>query len=73
MTSASGRDVRDTWIDGRRVMADGVIPGVDELADAARAQAQFDRVIAQYPDRTLGHPPVSTIFEPSYERIGDNE
>ena len=73
MTSASGRDVRDTWIDGRRVMADGVIPGVDEVSDAARAQAQFDRVIAQYPDRTLGHPPVSTIFEPSYERIGDNE
>lgn len=71
MTSASGRDVRDVWIDGRRVMADGQIPGVDEQADAARAQAQFDRVIAQYPDRTVGHPPVAEIFTPSYERTSE--
>lgn len=69
MTGASGRDVRDVWIDGRRVMADRVIPGIDEAADAARAQAQFDRLIAQYPDRTVGHPPLSEIFTPSYERI----
>ena len=68
MTSSSGRDVRDVWIDGRRVMADGVIPGVDETAAATRAQAQFDGVIAKYPDRTAGHPPVEDIFTPSYER-----
>ena len=68
MTSASGRDVRDVWIDGRRVMADGVIPSVDAQADAARAQAQFDGLIAKYPDRTAGHPPVSQIFTPSFER-----
>ncbi|MDK3019070.1 chlorohydrolase family protein [Pseudodonghicola flavimaris] len=68
MTSASGRDVRDVWIDGRRVMTDGTIPGVDETADATRAQAQFDGLIARYPDRTVGHPPVAEIFTPSYER-----
>lgn len=68
MTSASGRDVRDVWIDGRQVMSDGVIPGVDDVADAARAQAQFDGLIAKYPDRTVGHPSVSRIFTPSYER-----
>ncbi len=68
MTSASGRDVRDVWIDGRQVMADGVIPGIDETTDAARAQAQFAGLIARYPDRTAGHPPVSDIFTPSYER-----
>lgn len=68
MTSASGRDVRDVWIDGRRVMTDGVIPGVDETADATRAQAQFDGLIAKYPDRTVGHPPVTDIFTPSYAR-----
>lgn len=68
MTSASGRDVRDVWIDGRRVMADGLIPDVDQTADAARAQAQFDGLIAKYPERTAGHPPVFKIFTPSYER-----
>jgi len=68
MTATSGRDVRDVWIDGRPVMRDGVIPDVDETADAARAQAQFDGLIARYPDRTAGHPPVGDIFRPSYDR-----
>jgi hypothetical protein len=30
---------------------------------------QFDRLIALYPDLTVGHPPLSEIFTPSYERI----
>ena len=68
MTSASGRDVRDVWIDGRRVMTDRKIPGCDEAADMARAQAQFDGLVAKYPDRTAGHPPVTEIFRPSYAR-----
>ena len=68
MTSTSGRDVRDVWIDGRQVMANGVIPGIDATKDATRAQVQFDGLIAKYPDRTAGHPPVSEIFTPSYER-----
>ncbi len=69
MTSCSGRDVRDVWIDGRRVMRDRQIPGVDEAADRRRAQAQFDGLIAKYPDRTVGHPPVAEIFRPSYRRL----
>ncbi|SFD79078.1 chlorohydrolase family protein [Roseivivax sediminis] len=68
MTGASGRDVRDVWIDGRRVMKDRRIPGIDPVEDIARAQAQFDRLIARYPDRTVGHPPLSEIFTPSYRR-----
>ncbi|OCX61591.1 N-ethylammeline chlorohydrolase [Thioclava sp. SK-1] len=68
MTACTGRDVRDVWIDGCQVMADGVIPGIDEAKDAASAQAQFDGLVTKYPDRTLGHPPVSDIFIPSYER-----
>lgn len=68
MTSCSGRDVRDVWIDGRRVMQDRQIPGIDEVADRARAQAQFDGLIAKYPDRTVGHPPLSEIFRHSYRR-----
>ena len=69
MTSCSGRDVRDVWIDGRHVMRDRQIPGIDEAADHARAQAQFDGLIAKYPDRTVGHPPLSEIFRQSYRRV----
>ncbi|KAA2311776.1 amidohydrolase family protein [Puniceibacterium sp. HSS470] len=68
MTSTNARDVRDVWIDGRRVMTDGVIPGIDAAADAARAQSQFDGLVAKYPERTANHPPVTEIFRPSYPR-----
>ena len=53
-------------IDGHWVMRDRIIPGIDEAADAARAQAQFERLIALYPQRTFGHPPVAAIFSSSY-------
>lgn len=66
LLAASGRDVRTVVIDGRFVMEDRVIPGVDEIADTARAQRQFDGLVARYPDRTFGHPPVDEIFRPSY-------
>ena len=69
MTATSGRDVRDVWIDGRRVMNDGAIPGFDPDAEFDRAQAQFDGLIAKYPERTLNHPPVEQIFDPSYRRL----
>jgi len=66
MASASGRDVRSVFVAGRPVMTDRVIPGFD-FADAhARAEAQFERLVARYPRRTWGHPPVGTIFPPSY-------
>jgi cytosine/adenosine deaminase-related metal-dependent hydrolase len=69
MTSCSGRDVRDVWIDGRRVMQDRQIPGVDEAADRIRGQSQFDGLIAKYPERTVAHPPLSEIFRQSYRRL----
>jgi cytosine/adenosine deaminase-related metal-dependent hydrolase len=72
LLSCSGRDVRHVVIDGRVVMADGLIPGVDWDALAAQAQAQFDRLIALYPRRTFGHLPVATIFPPSYPQRGQS-
>lgn len=66
LLNGSGRDVRWVVIDGRVILRDGIIPGVDAQADKARAQAQFDGLVAQYPDRTLNHPPVTEIFAPSY-------
>lgn len=69
LLTGHGRDFSTVVIDGRFAMRDRVIPGVDEAADNARAQAQFEGLMAQYPRRTLGHPPVSEIFSSSYPVI----
>jgi cytosine/adenosine deaminase-related metal-dependent hydrolase len=66
MLNGSGRDVRTVVIDGRFVMTEGVIPGVDDDAMRRQAQAQFDGMVVQYPDRTHMHPPVEEIFSASY-------
>ena len=66
MLSGHGRDFSNVVIDGRFVMENGTIPGVDEAADKIRAQAQFERCMALYPKRTHGHPPVGEIFSSSY-------
>ena len=72
LLTGHGRDFSTVIIDGRFVMEERIIPGVDEAADNARAQAQFEAVMGRYPERTLGHPPVSEIFSSSYpiERQG---
>lgn len=64
----SGREVTDVMIAGRFVMRGGVLPGIDMAALHEQAQAQFDRVVALYPDRTLDHPPVEEIFSSSYPK-----
>ena len=66
MLAARGTDVRSVIVAGRASMQDGHIPGVDWAEFAARAQSQFDGLMAQYPRRTLGHPPAEAIFSSSY-------
>lgn len=66
MLNGSGRDVRTVVIDGRILMQDGLIPGIDHDEMRRGAQARFDAMKAQYPDRTFGHPPLEEIFPPSY-------
>jgi cytosine/adenosine deaminase-related metal-dependent hydrolase len=63
---ATGRVTRAVFVDGRLSMRDGQVAGLDMAAARARAQAQFDGLVAQYPDRTWGHPPVAQIFPPAY-------
>ncbi|MFC4667467.1 amidohydrolase family protein [Seohaeicola nanhaiensis] len=63
---ASGRVTRATVVDGRLSMRDGQVAGIDLQAAQARAQAQFDGLVAKYPERTFGHPDVAEIFPPSY-------
>ncbi|MCX7565962.1 amidohydrolase family protein [Sulfitobacter sp. F26169L] len=66
LLNGAGRDVSDVMIAGQFVMRNCVIPDVDARDYQARAQMQFDRMVAQYPDRTLFHPPVDEIFPASY-------
>jgi len=69
LLNGSSNVVDTVMINGRFVMENRVIPGVDDREYRRRAQAQFDGLIAKYPLRTLGHPPVSEIFSSSYPRI----
>jgi cytosine/adenosine deaminase-related metal-dependent hydrolase len=69
MLSGTGRDFRTSIINGRVVMRDWQLPGIDLSTWHARAQAQFEGLIAKYPQRTLHHPPVEEIFTPSYPML----
>jgi cytosine/adenosine deaminase-related metal-dependent hydrolase len=69
MIGGSGCDVSTVIIDGRFVMTDGVISGFDAKATDNRAQEQFDRLVARYPERTWKHPPLERIFSSSYPRV----
>lgn len=66
MIGGSGRDARTVVINGRTVMCDRELAGLDFVATSLRAQSQFEGLMAKYPERTLGHPPLTSIFEPSY-------
>jgi cytosine/adenosine deaminase-related metal-dependent hydrolase len=68
MTGSSGRDVTTVFINGRLVMHQRKIADYAAKDDWLRAQAQYDGLIARYPERTHGHPPVSEIFSSSYPR-----
>ena len=74
LLTGHGRDFSTVIIDGRFVMENRIISGVDEAVDNARAQSQFERLMALYPERTHGHPPVSDIFASSYpiDRVADD-
>jgi cytosine/adenosine deaminase-related metal-dependent hydrolase len=64
--NGSGRDFRMVIVNGRTVLQDGQIPGVDYPRWHQRAQRQYDRLIASYPERAHLHPPLEEIFVPSF-------
>lgn len=66
IAGGTARTCLATFVDGRLSMRDGAVAGLDWAAARAQAQVQFDGLIAKYPDRTWGHPPVEQIFTPSY-------
>lgn len=69
MLSGTGRDFKTVIVNGRVVMRDRQLPGIDLDAYRDRAQRQFDALIEKYPLRTINHPPVSEIFQPSFRRL----
>src|SRR5262249_38131661 len=59
-------DFKAVIINGCIVMRDRQIPEVDLDAYRERAQTQFDRLKAKYPERTWRHLPLTEIFLPSF-------
>ena len=64
--AGSGRDVDTVVVNGRIVMQDRQLPGIDLAALRDRAQAQYEKLISTYPERSPGNPPVEKIFSPSF-------
>jgi cytosine/adenosine deaminase-related metal-dependent hydrolase len=66
IAGGSGRVTQATFVDGRLSMCQGRVAGIDLAAAQSRAQAQFDGLVAKYPERSWQHPPVADLFPPSY-------
>jgi cytosine/adenosine deaminase-related metal-dependent hydrolase len=64
--SGSGRNVRTVIVNGRIVVKDREIPGIDMAAMHERSQKQFQMLIESYPERTWNHPPVEEIVVPAF-------
>ncbi len=64
--NGSGRDFKTVIVNGRTVVEDHLIPGLDTAAYHERAQRQYEQLIASYPERSHLHPPVEEIFAPSF-------
>jgi ABC-type uncharacterized transport system ATPase component len=66
VAGGSGKVTLATFVDGRVSMLARQVAGIDMHKARAKAQAQYDGMIAKYPERSWGHPSVSEIFPPSY-------
>lgn len=71
VTGGSGKVTQAVFVDGRLSMRFGEVAGINMQAARRRAQRQFDGLIAKYPERSWGSPPVSKIFPPSYPIEGE--
>ncbi|WP_216333519.1 amidohydrolase family protein [Rhizobium sp. X9] len=66
VTGGSGKITRAVFVDGRLSMRERQVANIDMARARIQAQAQFDGLIAKYPERSWANPPVSEIFPPSY-------
>jgi cytosine/adenosine deaminase-related metal-dependent hydrolase len=64
--SGSRRDARMVVVDGRIVVENGAIPGVDLAEWEARARRQYEIVMASAVARSVGHPAVEELYAPTF-------
>ena len=69
LIAGRGTDARTVIVDGRASVQEGMVPGVVWSEWAARAKAQFERLLALYPHRTWGHPALGDIFSAAYPTV----
>jgi cytosine/adenosine deaminase-related metal-dependent hydrolase len=64
--SGSGRDFKTVIVNGRVVVRDRQIDGVDFDVMRVQAQRQYAKVIESAPERSFEHPPIEEIYRPSF-------
>ncbi|MFB7448200.1 chlorohydrolase family protein [Streptomyces sp. NPDC056194] len=66
LMNTSGADVDTVVVNGRTVLRNGVIPGIDEEAWRARAQGLFTRMKTAYADRDYRRRTTKDLFPASF-------
>ena len=69
LMNANGGQVKTVIVDGRTVVEDGQIPGVDVEAMRRRAQAYFETYKAAYSERDYLRRPTDELFPPSFRTV----
>lgn len=62
----NGRNIRDVIVDGRTIVKEGQIPGLDVADMRRQAQAYFEKMRAAYPQRDYQGRAEETLFPPSF-------
>jgi cytosine/adenosine deaminase-related metal-dependent hydrolase len=71
--NGTGRDFKTVIINGRIVVENRMIKGIDFGRLQKQAQSQFDKLRRSYPERTHLHPPEDKIHRPSFAVVCDPE
>ncbi|MEV3978070.1 amidohydrolase family protein [Nonomuraea sp. NPDC049758] len=71
LMNCTGADVSTVVIDGRPVMRDRTIPGVDEESMRLRAQTYFETMKAAYSERDHLRRDPAVLFPPSFRVVED--
>jgi 8-oxoguanine deaminase len=67
--NAGGHNVRTVIVNGRVVVQDGAIPGLDVQEHRRQAQAYFEKYVASYGERDYLRRPTEVLFPPSLRTI----